>query len=458
MRRSTSAVLPALSADALLLWSVIPIFAQEKKTESATGSVSSSTAAEPAERALHRRAVEAAIWGMPIVNVDAMREAFFRDAGARYGDILYLSKPADWRFQTTTPNASSLYVYFNFTPSTDRSSSTFRRRSGPCSSARSSTPGRYRSRTWAQRGGQEKGRQVPDTAAELSGGAALRLHPGAVRQLQQLCPLPRHPGVVVRRGRGDGHFAGEEATALPAVQDCKSARAAIHRHRGQELRGHRRRRRRPPRSYQVYQHTISWLPESLDVRTWAFLPENGVNLDLYSTLDTVLKHGESVTMWGPFENRPEVIRAVVENQVGPGQRRRPVSGDQHAAKSPRERLHPRRRRRRPRLRPWPLPAHPRRQAGLAFYSPAGHESERLRPGPDGRLVAVRQAGAGPLPDRGHPAGANPAAQLPVLLMSRPGRTLSHRPTGSVSSGPPGCCRTKSSRLRESIRANVALLS
>jgi hypothetical protein len=51
--------------------------------------------------------VDAAIWGMPIVSVDAMREAFFRDAGAKYGDILYFSKSADWKFQTTNPNASS---------------------------------------------------------------------------------------------------------------------------------------------------------------------------------------------------------------------------------------------------------------------------------------------------------------------------------------------------------------
>jgi hypothetical protein len=71
-------------------------------------------AAELTERTLHRRAVEAAIWGMPIVSVDAMRQAFVRDAGAKYGDIGYFSKPADWKFQTTTPNASSLYVYFNF--------------------------------------------------------------------------------------------------------------------------------------------------------------------------------------------------------------------------------------------------------------------------------------------------------------------------------------------------------
>ena len=39
---------------------------------------------------------------------------YFRDAGAKYNDILYFSKPSDWRFQFTTPNASTHYVYFNF--------------------------------------------------------------------------------------------------------------------------------------------------------------------------------------------------------------------------------------------------------------------------------------------------------------------------------------------------------
>src|SRR5262245_56902722 len=63
------------------------------------------------DRTLERRAVEAVIWGMPIVSVDAMRQAFFRDAGARYNDIVYWSKPADWKCQFTTPNGSSYYVY-----------------------------------------------------------------------------------------------------------------------------------------------------------------------------------------------------------------------------------------------------------------------------------------------------------------------------------------------------------
>jgi hypothetical protein len=48
---------------------------------------------ELTQRATERRAVEAAIWGMPIVSFDAMRQAFFRDAKARYGDIMFWSKP-----------------------------------------------------------------------------------------------------------------------------------------------------------------------------------------------------------------------------------------------------------------------------------------------------------------------------------------------------------------------------
>jgi hypothetical protein len=71
-------------------------------------------AAELEQRTIERRAVESAIWGIPLVSVDAMRQAYFRDAGAKYNDIIYFSKPADWKFQFTTPNASTHYVYFNF--------------------------------------------------------------------------------------------------------------------------------------------------------------------------------------------------------------------------------------------------------------------------------------------------------------------------------------------------------
>jgi hypothetical protein len=46
--------------------------------------------------------------------VNAMRQAFFRDARANYNDVVFWSKPSDWKNQTTTPSASVRYVYFNF--------------------------------------------------------------------------------------------------------------------------------------------------------------------------------------------------------------------------------------------------------------------------------------------------------------------------------------------------------
>jgi hypothetical protein len=63
---------------------------------------------------LEQRAVTAAIRGVPIVSVNAMRQAFFRDAKANYNDVVFWSRPSDWKNQTTTPNASARYVHFNF--------------------------------------------------------------------------------------------------------------------------------------------------------------------------------------------------------------------------------------------------------------------------------------------------------------------------------------------------------
>lgn len=55
-----------------------------------------------------------------------------------------------------------------------------------------------------------------------------------------------------------------------------------------------------PRNYEIYAHTISWLPETLELRVWRPWPEPGVNLDLYQTLDVVYSNRERVTMWGPL--------------------------------------------------------------------------------------------------------------------------------------------------------------
>jgi len=52
---------------------------------------------------------------MPIVSLDAMRQAYFRDGKAQYGDIIWWPKGNAWRNQSLTPNTSVryLYVFFN---------------------------------------------------------------------------------------------------------------------------------------------------------------------------------------------------------------------------------------------------------------------------------------------------------------------------------------------------------
>lgn len=66
-------------------------------------------------RMLEWRAVDAAIWGMPMVSLDTMRQAYLRDGKAQYGDIIWWPKGSTWKNQSLTPNTSLryLYVFFN---------------------------------------------------------------------------------------------------------------------------------------------------------------------------------------------------------------------------------------------------------------------------------------------------------------------------------------------------------
>ena len=68
------------------------------------------TSSELAERTLQRRAVEAAIWGIPAVNYDAMYQAMVRDAKGSFNQLVYWSRPSDWKNQTLTPNTDALYI------------------------------------------------------------------------------------------------------------------------------------------------------------------------------------------------------------------------------------------------------------------------------------------------------------------------------------------------------------
>jgi hypothetical protein len=62
-----------------------------------------------AERAVHRRAVEAVIWGMPAVNCDLMYQAMVREGGT-FNQIAYWSRLPDWKIQTLTPNPDAIYL------------------------------------------------------------------------------------------------------------------------------------------------------------------------------------------------------------------------------------------------------------------------------------------------------------------------------------------------------------
>lgn len=63
------------------------------------------------ERAIHRRAVEAVVWSMPLVNFQAMRDGLKKDAGVGFNDVAYHSKVQNWKLQTTTNNNTTPYVF-----------------------------------------------------------------------------------------------------------------------------------------------------------------------------------------------------------------------------------------------------------------------------------------------------------------------------------------------------------
>jgi hypothetical protein len=72
-------------------------------------------ASELRERALYRRAVEAAIWGMPVVNYHLMFQEMARKTGGDFNQALYWSRLLDWKNQTLTPNPDVIYLmpFFN---------------------------------------------------------------------------------------------------------------------------------------------------------------------------------------------------------------------------------------------------------------------------------------------------------------------------------------------------------
>jgi hypothetical protein len=70
------------------------------------------TSAELNRRTVERRAVDAVIWGLPLVGEDSVKQAAFRDGKASYNDIVWWPKGGGWKNQSPTPNVNTRYMYF----------------------------------------------------------------------------------------------------------------------------------------------------------------------------------------------------------------------------------------------------------------------------------------------------------------------------------------------------------
>lgn len=68
-----------------------------------------------ADRMTYHRAIDAAVWAMPLMNFKFYRDSL-ADNGVGPNDVGYNSKLQDWRFQTATPNNTTPYIhmYWNF--------------------------------------------------------------------------------------------------------------------------------------------------------------------------------------------------------------------------------------------------------------------------------------------------------------------------------------------------------
>ena len=121
------------------------------KTQADSKTESAFSAAELAERTLHRRAVEAAIWGMPAVNAELMFQAMVQVKGD-FNQVVYWSRPLSWKTRPSrqTPIRSTSSP-FSTRRTRGRWCSRFRQpRRARQSPAASTMPGRPRWRMWGR--------------------------------------------------------------------------------------------------------------------------------------------------------------------------------------------------------------------------------------------------------------------------------------------------------------------
>lgn len=90
---------------------IVPPSASYAQSSDATKNVSADNAPS---RQIARRAVEAVIWGMPAVNYDLMLQEMLGKTPAKQNEVVFWSRPADWKNQTLTPNPDAIYLMIFF--------------------------------------------------------------------------------------------------------------------------------------------------------------------------------------------------------------------------------------------------------------------------------------------------------------------------------------------------------
>lgn len=75
-----------------------------------TPSAGPAETADPASTLAAQRATQAAIWGMPAVNYDLMRQQMLGKTQGKVNQVIYWGRPLDWHNQTLTPNPDTIYM------------------------------------------------------------------------------------------------------------------------------------------------------------------------------------------------------------------------------------------------------------------------------------------------------------------------------------------------------------
>jgi len=106
MKKMKTKQILALSLAVIITMAMVPAKAQMQDFDLQKADVH--------DRMIYHRAIDAAVWAMPLMNFKFYRDAL-AEAGVGPNDVGYFSKLQNWKFQTATPNNTTPYIltYWN---------------------------------------------------------------------------------------------------------------------------------------------------------------------------------------------------------------------------------------------------------------------------------------------------------------------------------------------------------